>query len=112
MAPLRLIGEIVGVELTDKIGERVGNFIGVRVSVTRVLPFRPGEGLIGHPILCELFPHMRHVRREMNISPVLTPIDVRAGAPVSFRPGTALQPILAAIARNRAAVGERQRFLQ
>ena len=55
---------------------------------------------------------MRHIGREMNVTTVFTPINVRAGAAVSFRAGTPLQPILPAVTRDRATVGKCQCFLQ
>ena len=45
MARLRLIGKIVGVELADKFGERLGDFVGVLIAVARILPLRAGERL-------------------------------------------------------------------
>ena len=55
---------------------------------------------------------MRHIGREMNVTTVFTPINVRTGAAVSFRAGTPLQPILPAVTRDRATVGKCQCFLQ
>ena len=112
MARLRLVGEFIGAELTDESGKRPGDFIGVFVAIARIFPFGSGEGLIGHPVLRELLPHVRHVRGEVNVASVLAAIDVRARAAVGFSAGTALEPILAAVARDGAAVGESQRFLK
>src|SRR5918993_1007529 len=112
VARLRLVGKIISIELTNEMSERLGDFLGMLISVTRVLPLRPGQRFIGHPVLRELFPHMRHVGSEMNVAPVLAAIDIGAGAAIRSGAGTALESIFPAIARNRAAIGERQRFLQ
>ena len=84
MARLRLVGEFVGAELTDESGKRPGDFIGVFVAIARIFPFGSGEGLIGHPVLRELLPHVRHIRGEVNIAAVLAAIDVRSRAAVGF----------------------------
>ena len=55
---------------------------------------------------------MRHVGGEVNVAAVLAAVDIRAGAAVGFAAGPAFQAILARVARDRAAVGKRQRFLQ
>ncbi len=48
----------------------------------------------------------------MNVAAVLAAIDISAGTAVRFAAGTAFQSILAAVARDGAAVGKGQRFLQ
>src|SRR6266480_389364 len=40
MARLRFVSEIVGGELTDKISECLRDFLGVLISIARILPFR------------------------------------------------------------------------
>ena len=82
------------------------------IAVARIFPLGSGERLVGHPVLRELLPHVRHVGGEVNVAAVLAAVDVRSRAAVRFAAGTALEPILAAVARDRAAVGKRQRFLQ
>ena len=82
------------------------------VAIARIFPFGSGEGLIGHPVLRKLLPHVRHVRGEMHVASVFASIDVRSRAAVGFSTGAALEPILSAVARDGAAVGESQRFLE
>ena len=112
MARLRLVGKIVGIELADELGKRLGHFCGMLIAVARVFPLRPGELFVGHPVLRELFPHMRHVGGEVNVAAIFTAIDIRPRAAVRFGAGPPLQAVLARIARDAAAVGERQGFLQ
>ncbi len=43
MARLRFVGEIIGVELADKVGEGLGDLFGVLVAISRIFPLRTGE---------------------------------------------------------------------
>jgi hypothetical protein len=55
---------------------------------------------------------MRHVGREMDVAPVLTPIDVRARPAVTLRTWTAFESILATITGDGTTVGKCKRFLK
>ena len=72
----------------------------------------PQKSLIGHPVLRELAPHVRHIGREMDVASVLAAVDVRAGAAIVLAAGPPLEPIFSSVARNRTAVGESQCFLK
>src|SRR5918995_1189922 len=101
VARLRLVGKIICIELTNEMSERFADLVGMLVAVARVLPLRPGQRFIGHPILRELFPHVRHVGGEMNVAAVLAAVDVRPGAAIRSAAGPAFQSIFTAVTGNR-----------
>ena len=112
MTPLRLLGKFFGGKLADEMRESLRNFRSVRVTVFWVFPFRTRKSLIGHPVLRELSPHVRHIGREMDVTSVLAAVDVRAGTAIVLAAGAPLEPIFSTVARNRTAVGESQCFLK
>src|SRR5262245_3346419 len=93
MTPLRLLGKFLGGKLTDEMGEGLRNFRSVRVTVFWVFPFRTRKRLIGHPVLRELTPHMRHIGREMDVTSVFAAVDVGTGTAIVLAAGPPLQPI-------------------
>src|SRR5262245_24322402 len=112
MATLRLVGKFLGSELADEIRESLGHVDGMRVSISRVFPFRTPKSFIGHPVLRKLAPHVRHVRREMDVPTVFAAINIRASAAIVFATRPPLQTIFSSVARHRTAVGEGQCFLK
>src|SRR5262245_3793762 len=112
MAPLRLVRKFVSGKLTDEVGEGLRDFRSVHVTVFRIFPFGTRKRLIGHPVLGELSPHVRHIGGEMDVMSVFAAVDVGTGTAIVFAAGPPLQPILSRVARNRTAVGEGQGFLK
>ena len=43
---LCLIGEIIDIKLTNKVGERLGDFLSMLITIAGVLPLQPGQRLI------------------------------------------------------------------
>src|SRR5215510_10870010 len=112
MAPLRLLGKFLSGKLTDEMGEGLRDFRSVRVTVFRIFPFGTRKRLIGHPVLRELSPHVRHIGGEMDVMSVFAAVDVGSGAAIVFAAGPRLQPILSRVACDRPAVGEGQSLLE
>src|SRR5215510_3250532 len=112
MAPLRLVSKFLCGKLADEMGEGLRDFRSVRLTVFRIFPFGTRKRLIGHPVLGELSPHVRHIGGEMDVMSVFAAVDVGTGPAIVFAAGPPLQPILARITRNRTAVGEGQSFLE
>src|SRR5262245_19780979 len=74
MAPLRLLGKFLGGKLTDEMDEGLRDFRSVRITVFRIFPFRTRKRLIGHPVLCKLTPHMRHIGGKMDVTSVFAAV--------------------------------------
>src|SRR5215475_6124554 len=112
MASLRLVGKFLSGKLTDEVGEGLRDFRSVRVTVFRIFPFGTRKRLIGHPVLRELSPHVRHIGGEMDVASVFAAVDGGTGTAIVPAAGPPLQPILSRVARHRTAVGEGQSLLE
>src|SRR5262249_21158700 len=87
MAPLRLVGKFLSGKLTDEMGEGLGTFRSVSVTVFRFSPFGTRKRLIGHPVRGDLSPHVRHIGGEMDVMSVFAAVDVGPGTAIVFAAG-------------------------
>src|SRR5262249_62209743 len=109
---LSLFGDFVRCKLPNEFGECFRDFPRVRFRFFWFSPSRPRQNIVGHPVLRELPPHVRHIGGKMNVATVLAAINVRTCATVVLAPRPSLQPIFSRVARNGTAVGKSQRLLK